>query len=130
MAAGTIILVDDDEIIRHTLSKLLWHKGVAVTAAGSVLEALTLINSGVHDVLLSDLHMPGAGNGLTVVSAMRHSNPKAVTMLLTSFPGMKAAAHAMGLLVPGQLKLWQLSLNARLRNVSMSGLTEFSMINS
>jgi CheY-like chemotaxis protein len=95
MAAGTILLVDDDEIIRHTLSKLLRHQGFTVTAAGSVLEALTLINSGVYDVLLSDLHMPGAGDGLTVVSAMRHSNPKAVTMLLTSFPEMEAAAHAI-----------------------------------
>jgi YesN/AraC family two-component response regulator len=46
-------------------------------------------------VLLSDLHMPGAGDGLTVVSAMRHSNPKAVTILLTSFPEMEAAAHAI-----------------------------------
>jgi CheY-like chemotaxis protein len=95
MAAGAILLVDDDEIIRYTLSKLLRYKGFAVTAAGSVLEALTLINSGVYDVLLSDLHMPGAGDGLTVVSAMRHSNPKAVTMLLTSFPEMEAAAHAI-----------------------------------
>jgi CheY-like chemotaxis protein len=68
MAAGTILLVDDDEIILHTLSKLLKDKGFTVTAAGSVLEALTLINAGVYDVLLSDLHMPGAGDGLTVVS--------------------------------------------------------------
>src|ERR1700734_1653019 len=95
MAAGTILLVDDDEIILHTLSKLLKHKGFTVTAAGSVLEALTLINSGVYDVLLSDLHMPGAGDGLTVVSAMRHSNPKAVTMLLSGFPEMDAAARAI-----------------------------------
>jgi FixJ family two-component response regulator len=28
MAAGTIILVDDDEVIRHALSKLLGHKGL------------------------------------------------------------------------------------------------------
>jgi CheY-like chemotaxis protein len=39
--------------------------------------------------------MPGAGDGLTVVSAMRHANPKAVTMLLSAFPEMGAAAHAI-----------------------------------
>jgi YesN/AraC family two-component response regulator len=39
--------------------------------------------------------MPGAGDGLTVVSAMRHANPKAVTMLLTGFPEMDAAAEAI-----------------------------------
>jgi DNA-binding response OmpR family regulator len=95
MAATTILLVDDDEIIRHTLSKLLTHEGFEVTTAASVSEALGLINSDVYDVLLSDLHMPGAGDGLTVVSAMRHANPKAVTMLLSSFPEMEAAAHAI-----------------------------------
>ena len=39
--------------------------------------------------------MPGAGDGLTVVSAMRHSNPKAITMLLSAFPEMDAAARAI-----------------------------------
>src|ERR1700733_13205605 len=95
MAATTILLVDDDEVVRHTLSKLLTHEGFEVTTAASVSEALGLINSDVYDVLLSDLHMPGAGDGLTVVSAMRHSNPKAVTMLLSGFPEMEAAAHAI-----------------------------------
>src|SRR3984957_18879128 len=95
MDPGAILLVDDGEIIRYTLSKLLRYKGFAVSAAGSVLEALPLINSEVYDVLLSDLHMPGAGDGLTVVSAMRHSNPKAVTMLLSGFPEMEAAARAI-----------------------------------
>jgi CheY-like chemotaxis protein len=95
MAATTILLVDDDEVIRHTLSKLLTHEGFEVTSAASVPEALRLINSDVYDVLLSDLHMPGAGDGLTVVSAMRHANPKAVTMLLSSFPEMEVAARAI-----------------------------------
>jgi DNA-binding response OmpR family regulator len=95
MTSTTVLLVDDDEIIRHTLSKLLTQEGFTVTTAASVSEALGLINSDVYDVLLSDLHMPGAGDGLTVVSAMRHANPKAVTMLLSSFPEMGAAAHAI-----------------------------------
>jgi CheY-like chemotaxis protein len=95
MAAATILLVDDDEVIRNTMSELLAHRGFKVTAAASVVEALGLINSEVYDVLLSDLNMPGAGDGLTVVTAMRHSNPKAVTMLLSSFPEMEAAAHAI-----------------------------------
>jgi DNA-binding response OmpR family regulator len=95
MAPTTVLVVDDDEIVRHTLSKFLTHEGFEVTTAASVSEALGLINSDVYDVLLSDLHMPAAGDGLTVVSAMRHANPKAVAMLLSSFPEMEAAAHAI-----------------------------------
>jgi YesN/AraC family two-component response regulator len=82
-------------MIRMTLDELLQQEGFIVTSAANVPDALKLISSNVYDVLLSDLHMPGAGDGLTVVSAMRHANPKAVTMLLSAFPEMDAASHAI-----------------------------------
>jgi DNA-binding response OmpR family regulator len=90
-----ILLVDDDELVRLTMDEVLQAQGFDVTTAGNFSDALKLISSNVYDVLLSDLHMPGAGDGLTVVSAMRHANPKAVTMLLSAFPEMDAAAHAI-----------------------------------
>jgi DNA-binding NtrC family response regulator len=89
------MLVDDDELVRVTLCEVLEQNGFAVTSAANVSEALKHISSGTFEVLLSDLHMPGAGDGLTVVSAMRHANPKAVTILLSAFPEMNAAAHAI-----------------------------------
>ena len=46
-----------------------------VMTGSNVPEALHLIDTELFDVLLSDLHMPGAGDGFTVVSAMRHKNP-------------------------------------------------------
>src|ERR1700742_4086837 len=95
LTSTTVLLVDDDEIVRHTLGKLLTHEGFEVTTAASVPQALGLISSDMYDVLLSDLHMPAAGDGLTVVSAMRHANPKAVTLLLSAFPEMNAAAQAI-----------------------------------
>ena len=90
-----ILLVDDDASLRSTLSEILKLEGCDVTTAADVPEALRYITANEYDVLLSDLHMPGAGDGLTVVSAMRRSNPKAVTMLLSSFPEMDAAAQAI-----------------------------------
>jgi CheY-like chemotaxis protein len=95
MAAFKVLLVDDDEVLLYTLAKVLEHNDFVVTSAATVSEALKHISSGEYDVLLSDLHMPGAGDGLTVVSAMRHANPRAVTMLLSAFPEMGAAAHAI-----------------------------------
>jgi YesN/AraC family two-component response regulator len=95
VANAKILLVDDDELVRLTLGKILERYGFDTTTAASVPEALKLISSETYDVLLSDLHMPGAGDGLTVVSAMRHSNPAAVTLLLSGFPEMNAAAHAI-----------------------------------
>jgi DNA-binding NtrC family response regulator len=95
MASTTILLVDDDEALLHTLAIVLQEHGYDVTTGASVSEALKLITAGSYDVLLSDLHMPGKGDGLTVVSAMRHANPNAVTILFSAFPDMNAAAQAI-----------------------------------
>ncbi|HTD96247.1 MAG TPA: response regulator [Edaphobacter sp.] len=95
MALAKVLLVDDDKVLRYTLSIILEKHDFDVTIAATVSEALQKISSETFDVLLSDLHMPGAGDGLTVVSAMRHANPKAVTLLLSSFPAMNAAAQAI-----------------------------------
>jgi DNA-binding response OmpR family regulator len=95
MIIAKILLVDDDETVRFTLAKVLEKAGFGVTTATGVTDALKLISTQDFDVLLSDLHMPRAGDGLTVVSAMRHANPRAVTLLLSAFPEMTAAAEAI-----------------------------------
>jgi YesN/AraC family two-component response regulator len=95
MADTRVLLVDDDEVVRESMTLVLEHSGFMVTSAGNVPDALKYISSESYDVLLSDLHMPGAGDGLTVVSAMRHANPSAVTLLLSAFPEMSAAAQAI-----------------------------------
>jgi DNA-binding response OmpR family regulator len=95
MLMHRVLIVDDDDALRLTLAAVLKMNNFEVTAAGSVAEALRYISTEKFDVLLSDLQMPGAGDGLTVISAMRHSNPKAVTMLLSSYPAMGAAADAI-----------------------------------
>jgi len=95
MALARVLVVDDDEAVRVSLCAILEKHDFNVTCAADVSAALKFISSQKYDVLLSDLHMPGAGDGLTVVSAMRHANPQAVTLLLSSFPEMSAAANAI-----------------------------------
>jgi CheY-like chemotaxis protein len=95
VSAPRILLVDDNEMVRETLTKILESGGFVVSPAANVNEALKLIGSDPFDALLSDLHMPGAGDGLTVVSAMRHFNPKAVTIIFSGYPEMKEAAAAI-----------------------------------
>ena len=96
MSEIKVLVVDDDEIMRATLTVVLEQSGFGVTTAANVPDALKHISGpDTYDVLLSDLHMPGAGDGLTVVSAMRHVNPAAVTLLLSAFPEMTAAAEAI-----------------------------------
>jgi CheY-like chemotaxis protein len=90
-----ILLVDDDDIFRRTLSQVLTHRGFEVVEAANVTGAFKLIGTETFDVLLSDLHMPAPGDGLTVIGAMRHSQPQAVTILISAFPAMAEATRAI-----------------------------------
>jgi len=90
-----LLIVDDNEMVRSTLSAAMAVSNFAVTTAAGVSEALHLIDTEVFDVLLCDLHMPGAGDGFTVISAMRHTNPKAITLMFTGFPALKEAMDAI-----------------------------------
>jgi CheY-like chemotaxis protein len=90
-----ILLVDDSESVRKSLKLVLEHHGFHVTAAANVAEAIHLIVTEPFDVLLSDLHMPGAGDGFTVVSAMRHKHPDAITLLFTGYPALREAMDAI-----------------------------------
>src|SRR5581483_11519878 len=90
-----ILLVDDNDQVRTTLKAVLEAHQFRVSAAPSVGEALQLINAQSFDVLLCDLHMPGAGDGFTVVSAMRHTNPDAITLVFTGYPALEEAMNAI-----------------------------------
>ena len=90
-----ILVVDDHEQVRESLKAVLEINHFLVTTAANVSEALHLIDTETFEVLLCDLHMPGAGDGFTVVSAMRHTNPDAVTLMFTAHPALKEAMEAI-----------------------------------
>jgi len=92
-----ILLADDDDAVRHMLQVTLERDGFEVVAVASVIEALSRIATENFDVLLSDLHMPQAGDGFTVVSAMRHTHPDAVTLVLSGYPALDEALAAIRL---------------------------------
>jgi len=90
-----VLLVDDEEMIRETTTAILEDGGFEVVEAGNVNSALEILTTQKFDVLVSDLHMPSTGDGLTVVSAMRHLNPEALTLILSGFPEMDRSAAAI-----------------------------------
>jgi DNA-binding response OmpR family regulator len=94
-AKARVLLVDDDESVLETLTQILELNDFEVGVAANVPQALALIAAEPFDVLVSDLHMPDHGDGLTVVSAMRHFSPNAVTVIFSAYPEMKRAAEAI-----------------------------------
>jgi len=98
-SSPTVLFVDDEPNIRLTLSMYLEDHGFAVLTAGSVPEALKLITEQSFDVLIADLNVGQAGDGFTVVSAMRRTQPRAVTFILPGYPAFETALEAIRLQV-------------------------------
>ena len=93
--AHKVLLVDDDDAVRDMMTVTLEHKGFAVVAAANVTEALKLITTESFDVLITDLHMPNPSDGFAVITAMRHLQPKALTLLVSGYPDVKSAMDAI-----------------------------------
>jgi CheY-like chemotaxis protein len=81
-----VLLGDDDETVRTMMSATLEKKGFEVVPACNVIEALKLITAESFDVLITDLHMPNLSDGFGVVTAMRHTQPDALTLLVSGYP--------------------------------------------
>jgi DNA-binding response OmpR family regulator len=95
MKKNRILLAEDKDEVRVAFQEGLESRGFEVAPAASVCEALRLISTENFDVLLSDLHMPDASDGFTVVNAMRHTQPNAVTLVLSNYPVLQAAMTAI-----------------------------------
>ena len=93
--AHRVPLVDDDNGVRAMMNATLERKGFEVVAAASVTEALRRITTESFDVLITDLHMPDPGDGFTVVNALRHSQPHALTLLVGGYPDVQSAMAAI-----------------------------------
>jgi len=92
-----ILVAEDDDAVREMLQTTLERDGFEVVAAANVRDALCYIATDKFDALLSDLHMPHAGDGFTVVSAMHHTHPQAVTLVLSGYPAIDEALSAIRL---------------------------------
>ena len=90
-----VLFVDDEEAIRQTLPAILEQHGFEVTVAGTVPEALDVINHQKFDVLLTDLNIGSAADGFILVTAMRRCQPNAATFILTGYPDFQTALEAI-----------------------------------
>jgi CheY-like chemotaxis protein len=106
-----LLLVGDNDDVRAVFQEGLEAYGFEVVAAASVNAALRFISTEKFDILLCDLHMPDAGDGFSVVSAMRHAHPNAVTLVLSSYPALQEAMAAI-LLEPDEVLVKPVGLAA------------------
>jgi two-component system response regulator AtoC len=95
MANATVLVVDDEDLIRWSLRERLRTEGYEVLEAGTGRAALEQFKEGV-DLVLLDYRLPDL-DGLSVLRELKKLDPDILVILLTSFVSVETAVEAMKL---------------------------------
>jgi len=90
---ATILVVDDESLIRWTLAERLGADGHTVVEAETAREALARFGPDI-DLVLLDFRLPDS-DGLTVLKTMKSKDPDVPVILLTAFSSIETAVEAM-----------------------------------
>ncbi len=90
----SILVVDDEENIRHMLGSVLGTEGYDVTLADSGAQALEVLKEQTFDLLLSDIRMPKM-SGLELLDAVLQISPLTVVIMMSAYGSVDTAIEAM-----------------------------------
>lgn len=82
VAPGPLLVVDDEEPARRLLARVLTDNGYTCKTAGTMAEALDLLEAGAFDLVITDFDMPG-GSGLDLLRHVQTRLPDTGTIMLT-----------------------------------------------
>jgi len=86
-AIGTVLLVDDEDLVRVSTADMLTDSGFIVVEAASGAEALKILQQELHfDFLVTDYMMPKM-NGVELAGAFRQKHPASPVLLISGFAG-------------------------------------------
>ena len=88
---GKILVVDDDESMRTTLSLLLKAEGHEVVGAKSEREAIRRIRKESFDLVITDLRMESHVSGIEVLKKVKRFSPQTEVVVATAFGSIKSA---------------------------------------
>jgi len=90
----SILIVDDEESVRDSLTNWFTDDGYHVKAAENAKRALSILESENFDIILADLKMPGM-DGLEMLSRIKALNEEAIVIIITAFATVDTAVKAL-----------------------------------
>ncbi len=91
---AAILVVDDEEVVRDVLLRILGSQGYEVTTVDTAGEGLRCLEDGAYDVLLLDLMLPDRP-GMEVLKEVRASDPDLAVIMITAYATVQNAVEAM-----------------------------------
>jgi CheY-like chemotaxis protein len=88
---STILIVEDETMVRLPLAEYLRDCGYNVLEAGDASEAINVVNSDQVDVVFSDVRMPGRMDGFGLARWMRQNRPEVPVLLTSGWIGAAAS---------------------------------------
>ena len=92
----TILVVDDEEIVRLSYARSLASNHCKVEMVSNGPDALEVMGQRPFDVVLLDLLMPGM-NGMAVLSTIKQRWPESEVIIITGYPALETAKEAVTL---------------------------------
>jgi len=89
-----VLIIDDEPLMRISVSDALKGEGYEVSEAASGREGLGLAGESGFDVVITDLRLPDI-DGIEVLKALRKSSPETMVVLITAFGAVETAVEAM-----------------------------------
>ncbi len=89
-----ILIVDDDRIIRESLTELLRLDGYEVESAGGFREALTQLEQQPFDLVLADVNMQGS-NGFELLHVIKKRFDNVSVIMITGYGTIESAVEAI-----------------------------------
>lgn len=77
-----ILVVDDEDLVRQMIARLLRRNGIACEQAASLDEAVPLLDEEHYDILITDQNMPG-GSGAELITFVTMKSPGTATIMIS-----------------------------------------------
>ena len=94
MSAARILVVEDDLALQRVLQVQIANMGSQVSVASDVPHALQILRSDSHDLVITDLNLPGP-SGLELLKTVRAEYPETAVLLMTAYGTVETAVQAM-----------------------------------